>query len=66
MIAVTNHLRTAAETNPYLQAVIQHEQDKLLRVAEEFAQALDIPTDQECVTVDESSNQEESSNSLPN
>ena len=50
MIAVTKHLRTAAETNPYLQAVIRHEQDRLLRVADGFAQALDIPLDKENVS----------------
>ena len=50
MIAVTKHLRTAAETNSYLHAVIQHEQDRLLRVADEFAQALKIPTDNENVS----------------
>ena len=45
IITVTKHLRTAAETNPYLHAVIQHEQDRLLRVADEFFNALDLPED---------------------
>ena len=49
-IAVTKHLRSAAEANPYLQAVVCHEQERLLRVADEFANALDIATDQENVS----------------
>ena len=43
MITVNKHLGSGA--NPCAQAVVCQEQEKLLRVAEEFANALDITTD---------------------
>ena len=49
-ITVVKHLHEAAQKNPYLQAVIHHEQDKLVRVADEFTNALNVPTDQENVS----------------
>ena len=49
MISVINHLHIAAEKNTYLQAVIHHEQDKLVRVAEGFSNALKIPTEHQNV-----------------
>ena len=52
IITLRKHLDVAAEKNPYLRGVITHEKDKLVRIAEEFAKALNVEENSENLSHD--------------
>ena len=47
IISPKEHLNATADQNPYLKAVLVHDQNKLARVANEFLKALNIESNQE-------------------
>jgi sRNA-binding carbon storage regulator CsrA len=52
MIALNRHLEEASERNQYLRLVLQHEENSLIRVANEFTKAIGITGNQVKISVE--------------
>ena len=52
MISLNKHLEEASKTNIYLKLVLQHEENRLVRVATEFTKAIGITGNQTKISVE--------------
>ena len=46
MLPISHHLKVVAAVNPYTNGVVQHEEDVLIRLAEQLATSFDITTNE--------------------